>query len=156
MVTGRIIWYAVWTNADVTAPRKYFRGAVCINRSGGRRAHTITKYAKQKRGANGSRARRSPLLLCGIWEVMKILKYPYGKGRSRTRPTSCCILPLGRVIGPDIPRVESDAQCESCRLARHGVPFPVSWTVKMKKKQKETQDILSVSYTHLDVYKRQL
>ena len=22
------------------------------------------------------------------------------------------------------------------------VPFPVSWTVKMKKKQKETQDIL--------------
>ena len=52
------------------------------------------------------------------------------------------------------------------------VPFPVSWTVKMKKKQKETQDILSyhtqaagcsdkarakaVSYTHLDVYKRQI
>ena len=27
-----------------------------------------------------------------------------------------------------------------CILA---VPFPVSWTVKMKKKQKETQDILS-------------
>ncbi|MFR1357324.1 MAG: hypothetical protein ACLSBB_08615 [Ruthenibacterium lactatiformans] len=26
---------------------------------------------------------------------------------------------------------------------RLGVPFPVSWTVKMKKKQKETQDILS-------------
>lgn len=26
---------------------------------------------------------------------------------------------------------------------RKGVPFPVSWTVKMKKKQKETQDILS-------------
>ena len=25
----------------------------------------------------------------------------------------------------------------------HCVPFPVSWTVKMKKKQKETQDILS-------------
>ena len=25
----------------------------------------------------------------------------------------------------------------------HTVPFPVSWTVKMKKKQKETQDILS-------------
>ena len=24
------------------------------------------------------------------------------------------------------------------------VPFPVSWTVKMKKKQKETQDILSL------------
>lgn len=27
--------------------------------------------------------------------------------------------------------------------ARKDVPFPVSWTVKMKKKQKETQDILS-------------
>ena len=27
--------------------------------------------------------------------------------------------------------------------AKRGVPFPVSWTVKMKKKQKETQDILS-------------
>ena len=26
---------------------------------------------------------------------------------------------------------------------RATVPFPVSWTVKMKKKQKETQDILS-------------
>lgn len=25
----------------------------------------------------------------------------------------------------------------------YSVPFPVSWTVKMKKKQKETQDILS-------------
>ena len=28
-------------------------------------------------------------------------------------------------------------------LILHSVPFPVSWTVKMKKKQKETQDILS-------------
>ena len=28
-------------------------------------------------------------------------------------------------------------------LYRLCVPFPVSWTVKMKKKQKETQDILS-------------
>lgn len=28
-------------------------------------------------------------------------------------------------------------------LAALSVPFPVSWTVKMKKKQKETQDILS-------------
>ena len=27
--------------------------------------------------------------------------------------------------------------------AADDVPFPVSWTVKMKKKQKETQDILS-------------
>lgn len=28
-------------------------------------------------------------------------------------------------------------------LEKGSVPFPVSWTVKMKKKQKETQDILS-------------
>lgn len=28
-------------------------------------------------------------------------------------------------------------------VPEHTVPFPVSWTVKMKKKQKETQDILS-------------
>ena len=34
--------------------------------------------------------------------------------------------------------------CPAAEFAiRHGVPFPVSWTVKMKKKQKETQDILS-------------
>ena len=31
----------------------------------------------------------------------------------------------------------------SYRLKLAFVPFPVSWTVKMKKKQKETQDILS-------------
>lgn len=30
-----------------------------------------------------------------------------------------------------------------CRPLIMIVPFPVSWTVKMKKKQKETQDILS-------------
>ena len=34
--------------------------------------------------------------------------------------------------------VEEDATAE-----KQAVPFPVSWTVKMKKKQKETQDILS-------------
>lgn len=28
-------------------------------------------------------------------------------------------------------------------VSKNTVPFPVSWTVKMKKKQKETQDILS-------------
>ena len=28
-------------------------------------------------------------------------------------------------------------------MSEAAVPFPVSWTVKMKKKQKETQDILS-------------
>lgn len=30
-----------------------------------------------------------------------------------------------------------------CFISEETVPFPVSWTVKMKKKQKETQDILS-------------
>ena len=37
---------------------------------------------------------------------------------------------------------ESGAQAEETTGA-DTVPFPVSWTVKMKKKQKETQDILS-------------
>lgn len=32
---------------------------------------------------------------------------------------------------------------EVLNMERSTVPFPVSWTVKMKKKQKETQDILS-------------
>lgn len=32
---------------------------------------------------------------------------------------------------------------EEARPLNESVPFPVSWTVKMKKKQKETQDILS-------------
>ena len=32
---------------------------------------------------------------------------------------------------------------EEAAAKQAGVPFPVSWTVKMKKKQKETQDILS-------------
>ena len=38
-----------------------------------------------------------------------------------------------------------DAGTELSEHAAPGeaVPFPVSWTVKMKKKQKETQDILS-------------
>lgn len=39
------------------------------------------------------------------------------------------------------------ARSDECRtvqaVLRLDVPFPVSWTVKMKKKQKETQDILS-------------
>ena len=35
------------------------------------------------------------------------------------------------------------AECPYCCNPVSTVPFPVSWTVKMKKKQKETQDILS-------------
>lgn len=42
----------------------------------------------------------------------------------------------------DNQREESiEGQLRECR--EYAVPFPVSWTVKMKKKQKETQDILS-------------
>lgn len=37
----------------------------------------------------------------------------------------------------------SGKQYEKYTVLHRGVPFPVSWTVKMKKKQKETQDILS-------------
>lgn len=40
-----------------------------------------------------------------------------------------------------LPRLTVVAQAEE--QGRKIVPFPVSWTVKMKKKQKETQDILS-------------
>ena len=36
-----------------------------------------------------------------------------------------------------------EGKTESEIAEAEGVPFPVSWTVKMKKKQKETQDILS-------------
>ena len=36
-----------------------------------------------------------------------------------------------------------DVDSEGKVLSLKSVPFPVSWTVKMKKKQKETQDILS-------------
>lgn len=40
----------------------------------------------------------------------------------------------------DVTRQASD---RATGLTADTVPFPVSWTVKMKKKQKETQDILS-------------
>lgn len=40
------------------------------------------------------------------------------------------------------PKIEIYDRLEQDKNARI-VPFPVSWTVKMKKKQKETQDILS-------------
>lgn len=37
----------------------------------------------------------------------------------------------------------ADMRLPEYRYKQLLVPFPVSWTVKMKKKQKETQDILS-------------
>lgn len=42
-----------------------------------------------------------------------------------------------------IPRLALPALTRDSPLVLGIVPFPVSWTVKMKKKQKETQDILS-------------
>ena len=38
---------------------------------------------------------------------------------------------------------DADGKQVSLYATTCDVPFPVSWTVKMKKKQKETQDILS-------------
>ena len=38
---------------------------------------------------------------------------------------------------------EHGCSVHGCAVIHAAVPFPVSWTVKMKKKQKETQDILS-------------
>ena len=49
-----------------------------------------------------------------------------------------------RCIGdPGNDFVEASAWGTGSDCEAHFVPFPVSWTVKMKKKQKETQDILS-------------
>ena len=39
--------------------------------------------------------------------------------------------------------IQAENEDEAYAAAEDIVPFPVSWTVKMKKKQKETQDILS-------------
>ena len=38
---------------------------------------------------------------------------------------------------------KEEKQMRELGMDEDTVPFPVSWTVKMKKKQKETQDILS-------------
>lgn len=40
-------------------------------------------------------------------------------------------------------RLSRDDKTYGDSVSIETVPFPVSWTVKMKKKQKETQDILS-------------
>ena len=67
---------------------------------------------------------------------------------------------LIRAVRDDLAEMPEYAHCETAayapepiksfrRVRRYRyemmgiVPFPVSWTVKMKKKQKETQDILS-------------
>ena len=43
----------------------------------------------------------------------------------------------------EVDRVAADEGLKESLMRYAIVPFPVSWTVKMKKKQKETQDILS-------------
>ena len=55
-----------------------------------------------------------------------------------------------RIIAPTpykkkVEEIKTDPETNAPVLDADGkaVPFPVSWTVKMKKKQKETQDILS-------------
>ena len=57
------------------------------------------------------------------------------------------MLPVSELLDfPGHPfQVRDDEEMEKLveSITQHGVPFPVSWTVKMKKKQKETQDILS-------------
>lgn len=51
-------------------------------------------------------------------------------------------VPAGTVHGIGEGILMAEIQ-ESSNVTYRVVPFPVSWTVKMKKKQKETQDILS-------------
>ena len=58
----------------------------------------------------------------------------YGEFRSEAR--------FGEVLARN-PGLREKIYVQSKCGIRIGVPFPVSWTVKMKKKQKETQDILS-------------
>ena len=45
-------------------------------------------------------------------------------------------------VDKNVLRIDEDWK-EERSYREYPVPFPVSWTVKMKKKQKETQDILS-------------
>ncbi len=53
---------------------------------------------------------------------------------------------LKNLHGPDVFCAwarQIEAFAGGTEVLQNTVPFPVSWTVKMKKKQKETQDILS-------------
>ena len=81
---------------------------------------------------------------------------PYGKDMEPGLPDKGAVLlpafqMLSDMIGPERVIWRYDPILLTARYTadfhitafRQIVPFPVSWTVKMKKKQKETQDILS-------------
>lgn len=52
-------------------------------------------------------------------------------------------IPISGDLGSKVKQLMEYAGWYEGRSVDISVPFPVSWTVKMKKKQKETQDILS-------------
>ena len=50
---------------------------------------------------------------------------------------------LLRELDAKLQSAKKELELYEAQIIKCIVPFPVSWTVKMKKKQKETQDILS-------------
>ena len=66
-----------------------------------------------------------------------------GTGNVSARPDYIILSLNIEVLSETYDRAMSEAAERIERLQGVAVPFPVSWTVKMKKKQKETQDILS-------------
>ena len=75
-----------------------------------------------------------------------------------TPQSYCAVYVAAKKYGLDVSGFSFERVCQMCsslepqaqrrflsdsKQAAYTVPFPVSWTVKMKKKQKETQDILS-------------
>ena len=65
-------------------------------------------------------------------------------GHAKGGESEICVDAVGEGVADDLlcAKVFHNSAVEPA-LAGGDVPFPVSWTVKMKKKQKETQDILS-------------
>ena len=59
-----------------------------------------------------------------------------------TKTRVCCLYRVSTKGQVDKAENDIPMQKKACHEFAD-VPFPVSWTVKMKKKQKETQDILS-------------
>ena len=103
-------------------PARAREARCCTTRPRAYRSHTKTKRAEQRSALPVRRNRAAHDLKGG-------------------QPRECIRTEQGSVL---------QCRAEAVRLNRPGrysnsnvVPFPVSWTVKMKKKQKETQDILS-------------